>query len=413
MWTGHFSHRKRQSIESVIAAMKTVWSVDADFQEARIAIADPLVALVIGKSGSMIKEIQQQTGANLSFCKPTEMGSLERSLRALSINGDDSAICQTVALVLELVKDKVETTSSLMETRDLPRVSSRPQPPEIRSGPTDFATMKPRQPLVESNIMSSMGQRMGDISEQFFVPPEIVRLAIGKSGTSIKRAQQETGCKISFAKEDENVNGVPYRRVTLTGRVASVAAAATYVAKQDDRHEACVLLLLPDNSVSFVIGTHGASIKNITELSRAFLSFAKPEEMGQLEGRERILSVRGSLDQVGRALEMVINMNQDCLNRGEKRPEAVGQMMSPGSKKAKWETAPANSDVVLVVAKKLCSEIDIQAIQSTYSIMCNVHDSGSDMVIEMSGENSVNAQLELQLMMQSRAGPLRWRVQAV
>lgn len=417
------------TVENVIAALKTIWAADDNFLDARIALKDALVALVIGKSGSMIKEIQEQTGANLSFCKPHEMGQLERHMRALTIKGSDAAICQTVALVLELIQEKgheVMSGNQVQHVRPEFVPLNPPFEPQFETRPVQrFSDLRPVQRFEPQTVavkpmprFESSSVVRGEFTEDFFIMPEIVRLAIGKAGATINRIQQDSGSKVSFSKEDENVNGILYRRMTITGRSLNIAAAATLVGKLDEGHETCAMLLLPDTSVSFIIGSNGTSIKNITQNTRAFLSFAKPEEMGFLQGRDRILHVKGTPEQVHRALDMVITLNHDCVARGEKRPE-VGQMTASGPKKAKWGSSPGAGDgpvagnVVLILPKAL-ADIDWMSIQSTYCVSCNIQEDSTELAVVITGDNAISAQTEIQSIIQSRTnGSVQWRVTAI
>jgi len=70
--------------------------------------------------------------------------------------------------------------------------------------------------------LNMMQQQDGAITEQIYVPDNMVGLLIGRGGENITRMQQESQCKIQMAPDSQ---GQPTRLCTLTGVPHAVAAA--------------------------------------------------------------------------------------------------------------------------------------------------------------------------------------------
>merc|ERR1719457_105194 len=66
----------------------------------------------------------------------------------------------------------------------------------------------------------------GAITEQIYVPDNMVGLLIGRGGENITRMQQESQCKIQMAPDSQ---GQPTRLCTLTGLPHAVEAAKQQV----------------------------------------------------------------------------------------------------------------------------------------------------------------------------------------
>lgn len=423
------------SSDVIFQAMRRVWEADDQFAEAKIAIPDALVALVIGKSGGMIKEMQDATGAKLSFAKQHEMGNLAGHLRMLTIKFENSSsLLQIIDKVLNLLAEKQDepprARRDLRDSRDqLPPQRMAPPPQLSRpSGGLIRERRDERGPAPQVQAMDFTGEV---IEAQFFVPAAHVSLAIGKGGSVIKQICSESGNPVmSFAEADEIIQDVALRRCTISGHVRCVVAAASRLSTLDRQSEANIIFLVPDQNVSFIIGSNGAAIRETTRSSGAFLSFAKREEMGPLDGRERSLSVKGSSQSVAAALEKVLvlnhNASQSGAHGGGKRsapgpapgtPESGGPQST--HKKTKFDAMPTSldSDVQIVVPAWLRGYIDDSMcgqIEQAYNVRTILkQNEQNDVVISINGEQSVQAQIELQMSLMGSVGGLQWQLTAI
>lgn len=404
------------SIEQVLAAARKVWEADDKFSEARLAIVDNLVAVVIGKSGSMITEVQNNTGVSMSFCKAPEMGRLQGQTRALTIKGDSVQLGNAIAMVLELLNDFVKKGDGGFQS-----IRQQNAPPREAPRANGIANFQPSTINFPQQFATHGANYDEVVTEQFFVLPDLVALAIGKSGTTIKQIAANCGNpSIAFEANDETIGTSVFRRCTISGTMKSVAAAGASLSKLDGNTDPQIILLIPDPAVSLIIGGNGQTIRQITEMSGAYLSFAKKEEMGILCGEQRSLIIKGAANSVEVALVQVLRINRDSTMgpRGEKRPPLMmkpemGGLRTQSVKKAKWDMNPQESDVCIALPPSLrqhFNDSNAQQIEQSYGVQCFTQEDNEDLVIHISGENSLTAQQDLQVQLCNMVGPIRWQI---
>merc|ERR1719354_1102034 len=111
----------------------------------------------------------------------------------------------------------------------------------------------------------------GAITEQIYVPDNMVGLLIGRGGENITRMQQESQCKIQMAPDSQ---GQPTRLCTLTGLPHAVEAAkqqVNAVIANDGRGMkgggggGAFEMMLEGPLVARVIGKGGENIKRLQE----------------------------------------------------------------------------------------------------------------------------------------------------
>jgi len=82
------------------------------------------------------------------------------------------------------------------------------------------------QPDAKKPNFPNMMQQQGGVTEQIYVPDNMVGLLIGRGGENITRMQQESGCKIQMSQDNQ---GQPTRLCTLTGSPEAIVAAKAQV----------------------------------------------------------------------------------------------------------------------------------------------------------------------------------------
>jgi len=89
--------------------------------------------------------------------------------------------------------------------------------------PGDFIEQpEAKKPLNFPNMM----QQQGGVTEQIYVPDNMVGLLIGRGGENITRMQQESSCKIQMSQDNQ---GQPTRLCTLTGSPEAIVAAKAQI----------------------------------------------------------------------------------------------------------------------------------------------------------------------------------------
>merc|ERR1719308_353936 len=109
-------------------------------------------------------------------------------------------------------------------------------------------------------------QQEGAITEQIYVPDNMVGLLIGRGGENITRMQQDSQCKIQMSQDSQ---GQPTRMCTLTGPPEAINAAKAQinnVIANDGRGNGgggggAFEMMLEGPLVARVIGKGGENIK--------------------------------------------------------------------------------------------------------------------------------------------------------
>lgn len=394
------------SIEALLLSMRKVWDVDENFTDARIAIADPLVSTVIGKAGVTIKGIMDNTGVQMGVSKQHEMGSLAGQMRMLSLKGEFEACMKAIEMVFEHLGEKMAEMMPSKRGGGKGKGKGKGGKDRNSWGTPNMFGGHDKEGFPNPSAADFTGEK---IEVQFFIPSNQVNLAIGKGGSQVKRICLESGNPvISFAEADEDVNGEALRRCTIIGHLRCIVSAATRMSKLDkDQEEGSIILILPDANVSFIIGANGQKIKQITNNSWAFLNFVSSEEMGTLAGSERNLNIKGPPQAIAAAMEEVLNINLQAASGGrtaKNRP--MEEEGGPATKRVKTEfvelPAPKKGcDVGLVLPEALGAYIEeemITKLEGTFGVKVGVEQNEEDkkFYVSLSGEKSVQAQMELQ-----------------
>merc|ERR1719228_387318 len=115
----------------------------------------------------------------------------------------------------------------------------------------------------------------GAITEQIYVPDNMVGLLIGRGGENITRMQQDSQCKIQMSQDSQ---GQPTRMCTLTGPPDAIQAAKAQINQviaNDGRGNrgmgggggggGAFEMMLEGPLVARVIGKGGENIKRLQE----------------------------------------------------------------------------------------------------------------------------------------------------
>ena len=143
--------------------------------------------------------------------------------------------------------------------------------------------------VVELNYFKRDAHDDGDDRLMLLVPDNAVSNIIGKAGHTVKQIQSSTDVKVDIQTSAEMVPGQRERRVTLRGSIKNTNIGAYLVGMkvgeklQADRPgsdmQLSMKVLVPDQSVSFIIGKQGVMINEIQSLSGGRVQIEKAAEM--------------------------------------------------------------------------------------------------------------------------------------
>ncbi|SAM07546.1 hypothetical protein [Absidia glauca] len=203
----------------------------------RLLVPDYRMGNVIGRSGTIIKSIQEESGARMNASEETLPMSTER---ALTITGTPKAIQIAVGRVAEILVEH----SDRPNTNHIPFAPMAVNPsltPLNRSGypvhsgapagggaNPGYGMMAGGMPMGSSFFYQGAGANYGgggandygnmnmnnNQSQQIFIPNEMVGCIIGKGGSKINEIRQISGSHIKIM---DPMNDTNERLVTITG----------------------------------------------------------------------------------------------------------------------------------------------------------------------------------------------------
>ncbi|XP_063393909.1 insulin-like growth factor 2 mRNA-binding protein 1 isoform X1 [Cydia fagiglandana] len=273
----------------------------------RLLVQSDMVGAIIGRQGSTIRLITQQSRARVDVHRKDNVGSLEK---AITIYGNPENCTNACKRILEVMQQEANNTNK------------------------------------------------GEISLKILAHNNLIGRIIGKGGTTIKRIMQETDTKITVSSIND-INSFNLERIiTVKGTIENMAKAESQISaklRQSYENDLQVLapqsimfpglhpmammstgrggfcgatppfpppiyapmagqggaqqgagdsqettyLYIPNNAVGAIIGTKGSHIRNIIRFSNASVKIAPLEQDKQVEGQnnaqpERKVTIVGS-----------------------------------------------------------------------------------------------------------------------
>jgi len=158
------------------------------------------------------------------------------------------------------------------------------------------------------------------VTMRFLISNAAAGSVIGKAGATISEFQTQSGARIQLSRSKEFFPGTQERIILLTGSVNAILTALHLMLSKLLQEEAAsgvnaggmlqvgsttVKLVVPNAACGGVIGKGGATIRSYVEDSGANIKLSAQSQ--QLPGvHERVVTVVGSLEQVLRAVALII-----------------------------------------------------------------------------------------------------------
>jgi len=223
------------------------------------------VGMVIGSGGSVIRSLQERSGATLMVHNDTVSPSGGEKL--LTVVGGPDNVTAALSMVSEILQRPARTQGN--------------------------------DPFGSSNGAGATPGAPGEF-KTIYVPNSCVGVIIGKGGETIRDMQSRTGAHIKVTP-DREAAGAAERSITLSGPPHAIELANTLVmdlvreglarfggqnsgAPANDafsRYSSVVeTLMVPNDKVGLVIGKGGATIRELQQRSGARIQVAKEGEAG-------------------------------------------------------------------------------------------------------------------------------------
>ncbi|KAJ8917413.1 hypothetical protein NQ315_005459 [Exocentrus adspersus] len=295
----------------------------------RILVQSDMVGAIIGRQGSTIRQITQQTRARVDVHRKDNVGSLEK---AITIYGNPENCTNACKRILEVMQQEANNTNK------------------------------------------------GEISLKILAHNNLIGRIIGKGGNTIKRIMQETDTKITVSSIND-INSFNLERIiTVKGSIENMSRAEAQIsAKLRQSYEndlqamapqtmmfpglhpmammatagqapypgmypagpsqgggdtqETTYLYIPNNAVGAIIGTKGSHIRNIIRFSGASVKIAPIDETKPQETQnERRVTIVGSPEAQWKAQYLIFEkMREEGFVAGSDDVRLTVEIMVPSS----------------------------------------------------------------------------------
>ncbi|CDF34538.1 KH domain-containing protein [Chondrus crispus] len=260
------------------------------------------VGAVIGGQGTVIRSLQERSGATIQVHNDTVRG--DRKL---------FTIFGTLAqydIAKQLISDIVEK----------PRQSHG----SSHAGPHSTSD---RSPYSQSG---DHGPRSGDVWKTVYVPTSCVGLVIGRNGETIRNLQDRSGADIKVTPDEEAQPGADTRSILLSGTDEAISTAHQLVSEivmdaksrrpphsgpqvgfaLNGQSLVFEVLSIPNEKVGLIIGKKGATIRDLQMRSGAKIQVTKDESSVQSDGTRPVTltGMRANVDEAKAMIASKINM---------------------------------------------------------------------------------------------------------
>lgn len=244
------------------------------------------VGAVIGGHGTVIRTLQEKSGATIQVHNETVRGDL----KLFTIYGFPSQIDSAIQLIEDIVG------------RTRPALTSPPD----------------RAPSFLSH-----SQRSNDMFKTIFVPTSCVGLVIGRNGDTIRNLQDRSGADIKVTPDQQVQPGQPSRSIVLTGSEDSISMAQRLItdivvdSSRRNPHPAPVVgthingelvvmavLHVQNEKVGLIIGRKGVAIREFQLRSGAKIQVTKDGNSVQADGSRPVM-VTGTRVQIEEARKLI------------------------------------------------------------------------------------------------------------
>eukprot|EP00441_Pelagodinium_beii_P010598 CAMPEP_0197699034 /NCGR_PEP_ID=MMETSP1338-20131121/120086_1 /TAXON_ID=43686 ORGANISM="Pelagodinium beii, Strain RCC1491" /NCGR_SAMPLE_ID=MMETSP1338 /ASSEMBLY_ACC=CAM_ASM_000754 /LENGTH=258 /DNA_ID=CAMNT_0043282483 /DNA_START=18 /DNA_END=790 /DNA_ORIENTATION=+ len=250
----------------VAAAQQKVWAqlVEANHEssEAKVnlLVRKEAAGVVIGKQGSTLKGVREQSGAKIMLEKDEVSGH-----RPCMITGDIKSVLQAEALIADLVKT-------------VPVEFSTPETSTWTGPGLGFDMVKPKD-----------ARRAGEDEQEstkLLVPSTSAGSIIGVQGTRLKMLRETYGVQVEM-QSSGNAPQWPEDRIiifkgALVARQSAVQDVLGMAFHGSTGTDQCTLkVLVPVQQVGAVIGKQGATLRSIRERSGISAQVERDEVQGE------------------------------------------------------------------------------------------------------------------------------------
>jgi far upstream element-binding protein len=266
------------------------------------------VGLIIGKGGETIRGLQERAGVKVTIHQ--QVNDASEPEKQLRIIGDPEKVDRCKEMIHDLLIEKEMERANRAGGQGMGFQRDRPNDRFNEYGSSERPQFGQDRPRHE---MSRQGVGFMGGGKEVAVPPNFIGLVIGKGGESIKRIQQESGCKIQFdtTKSDAHgnkicsISGPPdsvHRAQQLIQEIIDNAASNRgnqnrFMGGEETRYP------VPANRCGAVIGRGGETIRVIKQQSGCDIELDKMSK--NQGGDEKVFIIRGPPERIPLAQQLI------------------------------------------------------------------------------------------------------------
>ncbi|XP_065178619.1 far upstream element-binding protein 1-like [Sycon ciliatum] len=269
-------------------------------QEEVLKVPNRMVGIIIGRGGETINRLQSESGARIQCAPPdTTHHTMER---AITLTGTKEAIASGRMMIQSLVDQGLPSEPSASNAGII----------HVNSGFSGAG----------SNILPAGAPEVGSETMEMMIHQSKVGLVIGKGGETIKRLQQQAGCRMQMIQDGPYTNAYE-KPLRIQGTAQAITEGRDLVNElihQSDTTPAGQETLevpVPRELVGMVIGRSGEQIRKIQNETGVRIQF-QPEQPGR-QIRNAILA--GTPEGLPKAKVMV----EEIVERGRNSTKNISQ----------------------------------------------------------------------------------------
>jgi len=238
------------SVEQVSTAIKLVIDkVCKDHPMITLLAEHSNCGFLIGKKGVTIKEIREETGANIHVKKECIGNSTQKEI---SINGDKAAVSKAIdAVVMHLAQGNNPTRMAYVAgggggfsnlgmgfSNTAPSRGGWVLPPTGRGGlpfqQSSFVNVLGRQSMFGGGAgggpsqQGGAGTSMVRMEMTLWVPKEVIGKVIGRAGSTIRTVREQSTAHVYVHKAEDDDDSSE-RKITIKGNMKSIGAACAII----------------------------------------------------------------------------------------------------------------------------------------------------------------------------------------
>ncbi|XP_065569790.1 far upstream element-binding protein 1-like isoform X2 [Artemia franciscana] len=304
-WSGNtrtFSSSKGRGMQRGFQNRENQSSNDGE----NIEVASSMVARIIGRGGSKIKELEESSGCRIKILKDQSSGETV----VISLSGGD------ISEAKRLIEEVTNSTGHQRERFGQKQASGF----SIESNGSNWGEPSPcwdGQNSGSNHFKNSYRQRRSPTgssgsSEKIRIDASLVARVIGRGGAKIRELQDKSGCRIQILKEEsdeqDSVISISGRNIEEAKRLI-MEIVEPFDAQKNiqnlniaDSLESSEKMKIDPSFVARIIGRGGAKIRELQDRSGCRIQILKEES----DERESVISISGSNIEEAKRLIMEI-----------------------------------------------------------------------------------------------------------